>query len=60
MVTILKSLMATSEEYIGKLHTVALERKDPAKNYTADEITIDGFMDDGRPYRLHLKVSDKA
>lgn len=60
MVTILKVLMATTEEYIGKIHTAELERKEPDKSYTADEITINGFMEDGRPYKLHLKVGDKT
>ena len=59
MVTILKELMATAEECIGKIHTVELERKEPEKSYTSDEITINGFMEDGRSYRLNLKVGDK-
>lgn len=58
MVTILKAMMATAEEYVGKIHTAELERKEPEKSYTSDEITINGFMEDGRPYRLHLKVGD--
>ena len=60
MVTILKALMATAEKYIGKIHTAELARKEPEKSYTSDEITINGFMEDGRPYRLHLKVGDKS
>ena len=60
MVTILKALIATAEEYIGEIHTAELERKEPEKSYTSDEITINGFMEDGRPYRLHLKVGDKS
>lgn len=58
MVTILKALMSTAEEYIGDIHTEKLERKELGKSYTADEITINGFMEDGRPYMLHLKVGD--
>ena len=58
MVTILKALMSTAEEYIGEIHTEDLKRKDPERPYTADEITINGFMEDGRLYRLHLKVGD--
>ena len=60
MVMILKALMATAEGYIGKIHTAELERKEPEKSYTSDEITINGFMEDGRPYRLHLEVGDKS
>ena len=60
MVKILKALIATAEECIGEIHTAELERKEPEKSYTSDEITIYGFMEDGRPYRLHLKVGDKS
>ena len=58
MVTILKELMATAEERIGKIHTVELERKEPEKSYTSDEITIKGFMENGQPYTLRLEVGD--
>ena len=58
MVTILKALMATAEKYIGKIHTAELERKDPEKSYTSDEITIKGFMENGQPYTLRLEVGD--
>ena len=59
MVTILKSLMSTAEEYIGDINTVNLSRKEPDKSYTDDEITIKGFMEDGRLYTLKLEVDDK-
>lgn len=59
VVTILKSLMSTAEEYIGDINTVNLSRKDPDKSYTEDGITIKGFMEDGRPYTLQLDVGDK-
>ena len=58
MVTILKSLMSTAEEYIGDIHTAKLERKEPGKSYTDDEITIKGFMESGQPYTLCLEVGD--
>ena len=58
MVTILKAMMATAEEYVDKLHTAELERKEPEKSYTSDEITIKGFMENGQPYTLRLEVGD--
>lgn len=58
MVTILKAMMATAEEYVGKIHTAELERKEPEKSYTSDEITIKGFMGNGQPYTLRLEVGD--
>lgn len=58
MTKIFKALMETAETQIGKIHTAELERKEPEKSYTSDEITVNGFMEDGRPYRLHLKVGD--
>ena len=58
MVTILKAMMATAEEYVGKIHTAELERKEPEKSYTSDEITIKGFMENGQPYTLRLEVGD--
>lgn len=60
MTKIFKALMETAETQIGKIHTAELERREPEKSYTSDEITINGFMEDGRPYRLHLKVGDKS
>ena len=58
MVTILKALMSTAEEYIGDIHTAKLDRKEPGKSYTDDEITIKGFMENGQPYTLRLEVGD--
>lgn len=58
MVTILKSLMSTAEEYIGDIHTAKLDRKEPDKSYTEDKITIKGFMGNGQPYTLRLEVGD--
>ena len=58
MTKIFKALMETAETQIGKIHTAELERKEPEKSYTSDEITVNGFMEDGRTYRLNLKVGD--
>lgn len=58
MVTILKAMMATAEEYVGKIHTAELDRKEPDKSYTEDKITIKGFMENGQPYTLRLEVGD--
>lgn len=58
MVTILKALMSTAEEYIGNIHTAKLDRKEPGKSYTEDKITIKGFMESGQPYTLSLEVGD--
>lgn len=58
MVTILKTLMSTAEEYIGNIHTAKLDRKEPDKRYTEDKITIKGFMESGQPYTLSLEVED--
>ena len=58
MTKIFKELMETAETQIGKIHTIKLERKEPDKSYTDDEITIKGFMESGQPYTLRLEVGD--
>ena len=58
MTKIFKALMEVAEEYIGEIHTAKLDRKEPDKSYTEDEITIKGFMESGRPYNLRLEVED--
>ena len=50
--------METAETQIGKIHTMKLDRKEPDKSYTDDEITIKGFMESGQPYTLRLEVGD--
>ena len=58
MTKIFKALMQTAETQIGKIHTMKLDRKEPDKSYTDDEITIKGFMESGQPYTLRLEVGD--
>ena len=58
MTKIFKALMEAAETQIGKIHTMKLERKEPDKSYTDDEITIKGFMESGQPYTLRLEVGD--
>lgn len=60
MVTILRALMATAEEFVGDIHTACLTRKEPDKSYTDDEISIRGFTEDGRAYKLRLEFEDKS
>ena len=58
MTKIFKALMETAETQIGKIHRMKLDRKEPDKSYTDDEITIKGFMESGQPYTLRLEVGD--
>lgn len=59
MVTIFKALMSVAEEYIGEIHEAELDKQDPSKEYTHDEITIEGIMEDGRRYCLTVKLEDR-
>lgn len=59
VVTILKALMATAEDYIGEIRTAALTRKEPDKSYTDDEVIIKGITEDGRGYKLRLEFEDE-
>lgn len=59
MVTIFKALMSVAEEYIGEIHEVELDKQEPSKEYTHDEITIEGIMEDGRQYHLKLNFEDR-
>lgn len=58
MVTIMKALMATLEDYVDSVETVRLERKQPGKDYTSDRIVIRGSYNIGKQYTLELSVDD--
>ena len=59
MVTILKALISTAEEYIGDVETVKLEKRDKDKLYTHDHIIICGVSySDGRKFELELEFED--
>ena len=59
MVTILKALISTAEEYIGDVETVKLEKREKEKLYTHDRIIICGVSDsDGRKFELELEFED--
>lgn len=59
MVVILKAMMACVEDNIGSISDVKLNRKEPDKTYTCDEIIIKGTMRDGRNFRMELAVDDR-
>ena len=53
MLTILKRLIMTAEEYVGDIETVKLEKSEPGKSYTSDRIVICG-VSKGRKFELEL------
>lgn len=58
MVTILKALISTAEDYIGDVETVKLDKRDK-KSYLHDRIIICGVSDtDGRKFELELEFED--
>ena len=59
MVTILKALISTAEEYIGDVETVKLEKREKEKLYPHDRIIICGVCDgNGRKFELELEFED--
>jgi hypothetical protein len=59
VVTILKALISTAEEYIGDVETVKLEKREKEKLYTHDRIIICGVSDsNGRKFELELEFED--
>ena len=59
MVVILKAMMACVEDHVGSISEVKLNRKEPDKTYTSDEIIIKGTMEDGKKFRMELAVDDR-
>lgn len=57
MLTILKELIMTVEEYVGNIETVKLEKGEPGKPYTSDRIVICG-VSKGRKFELELDFED--
>lgn len=57
MLTILKELIMTVEEYVGDIETVKLEKSEPGKSYTSDRIVICG-VSKGRKFELELEFED--
>ena len=59
MVTILKALISTAEEYIGDVETVKvkLDKREKGKSYTSDRIVICG-VSKGRKFELELDFED--
>lgn len=58
MITILKALISTAEEYIGDVEEANLERRKKDSEYTRDQITVRGAMEDGRGFKLELRLDD--
>ena len=58
MITILKALISTAEEYIGDVEEANLERRKKDSEYTHDQITVRGVMEDGRGFELKLRLDD--
>ena len=57
MVTILKALISTADEYIGDIETVKLDKREKGKSYTSDRIVICG-VSKGRKFELELDFED--
>ena len=56
MLTILKELIMTVEEYVGDIETVKLDKREKGK-YTSDRIVICG-VSKGRKFELELDFED--
>lgn len=59
MVTIMKKLIEVSEDYIGEVKTVKLERKEKGRSYTNDKITVCGVCEE-REFELELIIKDET
>lgn len=59
MVDVLKKLIVMAESHIGPIRSLCLDRKDPARTYSHDKITINGVYN-GRKYELELTFEDET
>jgi hypothetical protein len=57
VLTILKELIVTVEEYVGDIETVKLDKREKGKSYTSDRIVICG-VSKGRKFELELDFED--